>query len=328
MAALTKRQWVAVARAALCTCGCLGLLALSSRVQSLLVFLQWLNWPPFDSTNPEKASPAWAHRVAALLTFFQPRLELRWRAFNGLTGAAPFCAKGSKGRLTGLHLPRSAPGRHAVLYLHGNAGNITEGHRVELYKILAAPPLVCNVYAIDYGGFGGSDGWWPDEESAVADVLAALGAIPESRRDTVVWGHSLGTGIAVGAMTRLLECGGELPKGLLLESPFTSVPSVVAAALPTALRGIETLLRCLLSAHCMPSLERIRRVAKSLHVEVLHGEIDDVVPLWQGRQLAEAASAPFHTFSGRGHEDIVEDPGLVKVVKSFFQACEEPVQQE
>jgi len=174
------------------------LFTLTSKFQSLLVFGHWNNWPPFDPADLTRPSSAWARRLVAVLG----------PAFRGLPQAVPFTATGPKGTLRGLRVPRTAPGHHVVLYLHGNAGNVATGHRVALYKLLTAPPFCCDVVAIDYAGFGQSDGVWPDEESAVRDALAALEALPDRRSDVIVWGHSLGTGIAVGAMARLLGCSG------------------------------------------------------------------------------------------------------------------------
>jgi len=329
---LALYSWLAsaspsVATMAVCTF-CVGALMLSPRVQSFLVFVQIPNWPPFDNEDLGKASPAWIRRIAAAVgRVFWPGGSLRFNAFEGLPRAVPFSVNGSRGTVRGLHLPRAAPGHNTVLYLHGNGGNMVLQHRVDLYKLLASPPLCCDVYAIDYVGCGQSDRAWPDEASAVADTLATLEALPEDSKNVIIWGHSLGSGITVGALAELLRKGRALPRQAVLEAPFTSVPDVAAswlAWLPRPLfRRARALLHAALAAHRMPSLERLGPIAEKMRVDVLHGWKDLVVPYQHGQELANAAGTALHSFR-RGHNDIVWDPELLPVLKKILAPPEAP----
>lgn len=225
--------------------------------------------------------------------------------------------------LRGLRLPRQGEGKRVVLYLHGNAGNLVTHHRVQLYELLAAPPLCCDVVAVDYRGFGKSDWLFPSEESTVADAIAALRGLPEGPKEVIVWGHSLGTGVAVGALHRLAEQAEVLPKGLILEAPLASVPDVVADSVGFLPLSVQSAVRSWLprcfSAHSFLSKDRVAYLSQQLPIVILHGERDTVVRHSHGQMLARLASIQLHSFQ-RAHEDIVEDPQLVPILKELFES--------
>ncbi len=89
-------------------------------------------------------------------------------------------------------------GRHpTVLFFHGNGANRAIRYRVSLYRQLSGR-LGANVLAIDYRGFGNSDGT-PTEVGLAKDAnagwdwLITYGATPSS---ILIMGHSLGTSVA------------------------------------------------------------------------------------------------------------------------------------
>jgi fermentation-respiration switch protein FrsA (DUF1100 family) len=112
----------------------------------------------------------------------------------------------------------------------------------------------------------------------------------------VVWGESVGTGVAVALASE------RQVTGVLLDSPFTSVRQLAAGAFPWA--PVRLLLR-----HPFDSLARLPRVRAP--VFVLHGKRDGIVPVEHGhRILAEApcpAGAAF--LPGVGHPALLADQG-------------------
>ena len=120
----------------------------------------------------------------------------------------------------------TAAGDTVVLYLHGNAHNRAQPHRVGLYRQLLS--LGYYVLAVDYRGYGDSSPVELGEASVVADARAALHWVTSKLGDrarVVVWGHSLGTAIASHMVADWdLETGGDSPvSGLVLESPFNNM---------------------------------------------------------------------------------------------------------
>jgi len=103
-----------------------------------------------------------------------------------------------------------------LLHLHGNAGNIS--HRIPLYSEWHRMGL--NVLAIEYRGYGESDGA-PSEDGLYLDAeaawqyLTATRHIPPSR--IIIAGRSLGAAVACHLAK------GKLPAGVVLETPFSSM---------------------------------------------------------------------------------------------------------
>jgi hypothetical protein len=104
------------------------------------------------------------------------------------------------------------------------------------------------------------------------------------------YGQSLGSAVAVELAVR------RPPRGLILESPFTSILDMARVAYPFVPVGF-------LIQTEYDSLSKIKMV--HCPVLILHGDRDEVVPFSQGRRLFEAAHAPkaFYTISGAGHND-------------------------
>jgi alpha-beta hydrolase superfamily lysophospholipase len=126
--------------------------------------------------------------------------------------------------------PHPHPGAPTLLYLHGVRWNLT----AHLRRIENLRSFGFTVLAIDYRGFGESDGEMPSEESVYEDAHAAWRWVVERERDPskrFVYGHSLGTAVA----THLASDEGPRDGmgGLILEGAFTNLPEMAAALAPS-----------------------------------------------------------------------------------------------
>ncbi len=175
----------------------------------------------------------------------------------------------------GWFIPAGKP-RATVLFLHGNAGNIS--HRAE--KILLLRGLDLNVCIVDYHGYGQSEGT-PSEKATYLDAEAAYDWLTNQQgiapKQLLVWGESLGGGVATYlALERPVG-------GLVLESTYTSLPDVGRAVFPF-------LPTKLLMETRYDSLGRMRRIR--VPVLSLHSPHDEVVPYRLGKRLFQAANEP------------------------------------
>ena len=93
-------------------------------------------------------------------------------------------------------LPARGKPRATVLYLHGNAENIS----THFFNVAWMPSEGFNVLALDYRGYGGSGGT-PSLAGVQFDIDAALEALLErpdvDRRRIVLFGQSLGGALAI-----------------------------------------------------------------------------------------------------------------------------------
>lgn len=181
-------------------------------------------------------------------------------------------------KLLAWWLPRTGSDG-AVLYLHGNAGNLRG--RANVVRELAATTGL-SVLALDYRGYGESEGR-PSEEGMYRDARAGwdwLAARIAPQR-IVVWGESLG-GAAATSVAREVQADG-VPRALVLQSAFTRIPDMATRVIP--IPGIGALCRLR-----MDNLERVREIrCWKLFV---HSRIDEVVPFEMGERLFEAACEP------------------------------------
>jgi fermentation-respiration switch protein FrsA (DUF1100 family) len=188
-----------------------------------------------------------------------------------------------------------------VLYFHGNGGSL----RIRTARFVALTADGTGLVALSYRGFGGSSGT-PTEDGLLRDADAAwrFAAARYPERRLVVWGESLGTGVAVAT------AAAHDVAGVILESPFTSTADVAAAVywfLPV---------RLLMQDQFHSDL-RISRVTAP--VLVMHGERDDVVPIRFGEQLFGLikGSKQFVRFPEGGHSDL-DGFGAIDTVHAFL----------
>jgi fermentation-respiration switch protein FrsA (DUF1100 family) len=177
-----------------------------------------------------------------------------------------------------------------LLICHGNAGNLSEFGRPAHYAGLRQ--LGFNLLAFDYRGYGESEGI-PTEEGLYSDARAAyrylretLG-VPADR--IVVFGHSLGSAVAVDLVSRASAAG------LIVEGALTSAIERGQELYPfIPVRWI--------AASRYSSIEKISKVV--VPKLFLHAKGDEVIPVAHGRRLYEAAPPPkaFVELEG-GHGD-------------------------
>jgi len=198
-------------------------------------------------------------------------------------------------RLHGWFLP-GQPEQPALLFLHGNAGNIS--HRVENLWLLHQ--LGLNVLIFDYRGFGESSGT-PSETGLARDADAALAWLRQrgwSAQRTVYFGRSLGAAVAIDLARR------QPPAGLIVESPFTSLRAMGRQHYPLLDFVFGWLLR-----DRFDNLDKIGSIKAPLLL--FQGNRDQIVPEAMARQLFAAAREPksFHLIPGANHDTTYEAGG-------------------
>ncbi len=180
-------------------------------------------------------------------------------------------------------LPSADPAAPTLLYLHGTFRNLYQN----LPKIDALREAGFAIVAVDYRGWGDSTPIIPSEHTIVADAWRAWDELVRRQRDPrkrVVYGHSMGGTVAV-ALASSLRYGADYG-ALALESTFTSIPDVAAAA------GFWGRVGAAVTTMQFDARSRIGSV--DAPVWMLHGAKDHTVPIELGRQLRDAARPGVH----------------------------------
>jgi uncharacterized protein len=179
--------------------------------------------------------------------------------------------------------------RLATLFLHGNAGNVTDraGH---IREIVAAGS---SVLVLDYRGYGRSAGR-PTEKGLYTDSEAAyayLLGLGYHGQQIILHGESLGTAVAIDLASRQ-PCA-----GFILEAPFSSASDVAATVLPVLGPALVR------SYNSIPKIRSL--LVPKLFVQ---GDRDEIIPARLARRLYAAAQEPksFWVVAGAGHNDILE----------------------
>ncbi|MCM0020679.1 MAG: alpha/beta hydrolase [Tagaea sp.] len=214
-------------------------------------------------------------------------------------GYAPFPVRTADGLdLTAWRRPGDAHKPSIVLF-HGNAQDAS-------WRIDIAAQAARHGYEVvlaTYRGFGGNPGR-PSEEGLYADARATLDALRAG--PVVLWGESLGTGVAVkmASERRVL--------GVILQSPYLSV----------AERAGE-IMRWLPAKHL--TTDRFDSVSRIADIQapllIVHGAQDLIIPFRHGQALFAAARAPkrFVELPDRGHNEM-QGPAFEAAVLKFLES--------
>jgi hypothetical protein len=181
-------------------------------------------------------------------------------------------------RVHGWWIPAADDRAPALLYLHGARWSLSNN----LHRITRLHRMGFAVLAIDYRGFGRSDGDLPSEAQAYADAQAAWERLRRLEPDPArrfVYGHSLGGAVAIELATRNDDMG-----GVIVESTFTSIRDMVEALGYTnfSVDGVLT--------QRFDSLAKVPAVKAP--VLFVHGTADRLVPPTMTERLYAAAPEP------------------------------------
>jgi uncharacterized protein len=200
----------------------------------------------------------------------------------------------------------------AVLYFHGNAGNLSwRGNTLSILRQQLGEPVLI----IDYPGYGKSSGR-ANEAGCYAAADAAYDWLTKTQgiaaENILLYGASLGGGVAVDLASRK-PC-----RAMILVKTFTSAPDVGQQVLPFL--PIRWIMR-----NRFDSLSKIERCKQPLFMA--HGDADRVVPFYQGEQLYDAAPGPkkFLRLPGADHNDPLPYEFFASLKKFLAESAPQPV---
>ncbi|NTF17206.1 alpha/beta hydrolase [Agrobacterium rubi] len=192
-----------------------------------------------------------------------------------------------------------------IVYFHGNAGNLEDRYNTfQMFRKLGY-----GFIALDYRGYGNSTGF-PAYRTLIDDALLVLdntsSADEFAGRKMVLYGESLGTGIATEVATK------RRVDGVILQSPYTSIAEATRERFPWL--PVNLLLT-----------ERFSNVPQIAAINapllILHGDEDELFPVSMAQTIFDAASKPktIEILRGLGHNDIYPED-MQDAVVSFIES--------
>lgn len=224
------------------------------------------------------------------------------------------------GQLHALHLPAQGPSRATVLYLHGNAENLSSHIRAVGWL----PARGYSVLALDYRGYGRSSG-----KASVAgihqDANAALDWLLAHEGDTplIVFGQSLGGSVAI----RLVADAASRQRiaAVIADSAFSSYRDVAREKLGQVwLTWALQWPLSLLISDGYSAIDVVERIAP-IPLLLIHGERDPIVDARHSRRLHEAAHEPRELWlipDGRHTDAVLRAPVRERLVDFMNAAVE------
>jgi len=190
-------------------------------------------------------------------------------------------------QVNAVWLPSANPEAEAIVFFHGNAGNLS--HR--FFKVAPLIKRGYHVLLLDYRGYGKSEGEINTEEDLYKDGETVLKWLQEEKNISperiVLYGESLGGGIA-------LEIAMRFPvKAIIIESTFTSLKEMAKNHYPLVPTAV-------IRDFYFRNNEKIKEIKAP--ILIIHGTNDSISPYWMGEKLYESAPEPKEFFKVEGAE--------------------------
>ncbi len=191
-----------------------------------------------------------------------------------------------------------------IVYFHGNAGKLDN----RIYKLNYFKNMDVNFLIIAWRGFSGNKGK-PSEEGLYEDgksTIEWLKNLGVTEKDIIIYGESLGTGIA----TEIAQNNNFA--GLILETPFTSMIEAAKNFYPYIPVG-------LLLKDKYKNDKKMKNI--NIPLLVMHGEADQIVPFWMGKTIYEIANQPKYSYFTEYDDHMMEfDENLVLTIDKFIKS--------
>ncbi len=264
--------------------------------------------------------------VGCTSVFFQPdRTLFQTPGLYGLEYQPVELRAADGTELFAWFLPARGKARGSVLFLHGNGQNIS----TQFANVAWMPAAGFNVLALDYRGYGGSQGE-PSLPGVQLDIDAAMQALLR-RPDVdptrvVVFGQSLGGALAIHyvAHSRFRDS----IRALVVDSAFSDYERIGQEKLAAAVITWPFQWFASLAIDNRYSPEASVGLLSPIPVLFIHGDADTLVPLHHSQRLFELAGFPKELWvvPGAGHIQAIKSKELRARLTEYLVRSVSPAQ--
>lgn len=194
-----------------------------------------------------------------------------------------------------------------LIFFHGNGENLKSMQMGGMFEAFA--DLGVHFLALDYPGYGKSEGSASEESIlAAANQLFAWANEAFPNAPKIIGGWSLGAGVA---FQNAAEHSANID-GLLVISPWSSLPDVAAAHYPRWM--VNSLLK-----EQYDSRKAAEKIA--CPALVIHGERDGIIPFSQGKIVKNhlAGEVTWLPVANAGHNDIFHRQVVWEAIGAFLK---------
>lgn len=200
------------------------------------------------------------------------------------------------------HLKAGSSTKMAVIY-HGNAERACDS----AYLAVWLTHYGYDILAVEYAGYSGDTARKPSVRLLMRDTEHISAWVKEKGySELLIIGRSIGAGFAS------YHASLASPQKLLLISPFDKLSQLAKAHYP--IYPISLLLKT--------ELDNIENAAYANEVLIIHGAVDDVIPIGRGRTLFDnlpQEKKAFISVEGVGHNDVLGTDESWSAMVSFMQ---------
>ena len=219
--------------------------------------------------------------------------------------------------LHGWYLPAQGKAKGTVLFLHGNAENIST-HILSIYWL---PGRGYNVFIIDYRGYGRSQGQ-ADVAGALADIEAALQTLiarPDIDPDRiVVLGQSLGGALAISAVAQS-QLRSHI-KTVVVDSAFSSYSTITREKMADF--WLTWPLQWIPWLTIDDSFSPVNTIAISCSLAAAITSLSRIEPPgWMTARIPAFAAASMPSRNGKKASLAITEPGTTSPASSAFNAA-------
>ena len=196
-----------------------------------------------------------------------------------------------------------------LIYFHGNAGNIYDD-----IQLLPKFGKKNSVLMWDYRGYGLSTGV-PTEGDVHTDILAVWFYVTEQLNykphNVTFYGRSLGCSFALWLGKKIIKNGGELPKGIIIESGFYNLQDIANEMVIFGGYFINSKLN---------NIKYIQKINKRIPILIIHSQEDEIIGIHHALKLLNDGGYDRNSLVviNGGHNSIIRSEEYYRKVESFM----------